>query len=93
MSAKFPRGGGANPFSAIRLLVHSTLSIFHIVFFFFLDEAMKFMIDHILKLPTENQQPQDHIKLPEPHTHSSGSLYDESFETEDPPDKSKGCCS
>ena len=67
--------------------------VFFTPFFIFLDEAMKFMIDHILKLPTENQQPQDHIKLPEPHTHSSGSLYDESFETEDPPDKSKGCCS
>ena len=56
------------------------------------DEAMKFMIDHILKLPSENQQPGDHITLPQIPAPTSGSMYDESFETEDPPGKNKACC-
>lgn len=60
---------------------------------FFTEEAMKFMIDHILKLPTENQQPQDHITLPQSPVVTSGTMYDESFETEAPPGKgNKGCC-
>ena len=53
---------------------------------------MKFMIDHILKLPTENQQPGDHITLPQIPAPTSGSMYDESFETEEPPGKNKACC-
>lgn len=61
-----------------------------------IEEAMKLLIDYILKLPVESQQPVDHIQLPNrTHKLSTGNSYEESFEQEDT-SKNKdqsSCCS
>ncbi|KAL4237881.1 Ras-related protein Rab-32B [Mactra antiquata] len=59
-----------------------------------IDEAMKLLIDYILKLPADNQQPEEHISLPG-HTGSdftSGHTYEISFEEEDTPVKKQSSC-
>lgn len=54
-----------------------------------IDEAMSFLIDHILKLPCDSQQPNEQtVALTTSHTTN----YDESFETEEE-QKKPGCCS
>ncbi|XP_060577918.1 ras-related protein Rab-38-like [Ruditapes philippinarum] len=61
-----------------------------------IDEAMKLLIDYILKLPAENQQPEEHITLPS-RRHSNtnpGNTYEESFEEDDTGrQKQSQCCS
>ncbi|XP_033735959.1 ras-related protein Rab-32B-like [Pecten maximus] len=57
-------------------------------------EAIKYLIQHILELPSESQQPTEHISLaPENNT----SHYDDSFETEESynkrTNKQGACCS
>ncbi|OWF43373.1 ras-related protein Rab-32B-like [Mizuhopecten yessoensis] len=57
-------------------------------------EAVRFLVKHILELPSESQQPTEHISLA---TENNTSHYDDSFETEEGynkrNNKQSGCCS
>ncbi|KAL3872531.1 hypothetical protein ACJMK2_035754 [Sinanodonta woodiana] len=55
-----------------------------------IDEAMKFLIEKILSLPTGSQSPTEHITLP---TETDRTFhYDESFQREGVPEKQSACC-
>ena len=54
-----------------------------------IDEAMNFLIDHILNLPSESQQPNEHISL---FNQQSQNTFEDSFETENVKSKPKSDC-
>lgn len=59
-----------------------------------ISEAVRFLVKNILELPSESQQPHEHISLA--NNDSNVSHYDDSFETEEDYNKrnksSAGCC-
>ncbi|XP_053403869.1 ras-related protein Rab-32B-like [Mercenaria mercenaria] len=59
-----------------------------------IDEAMKLLIDYILKLPAENQQPEEHISLTSRNSYTAGHSYEDSFEEDETHNKKQSsCCS
>jgi hypothetical protein len=50
---------------------------------------MNFLIDHVLNLPSESQQPNEHISL---FNQQSQNTFEDSFETENVKSKSKSDC-
>lgn len=56
---------------------------------FFSDETMNFLIDYILKLPTESQSPDEHISL---FSQQNQNGIDDSFDGDNRAKPKSDCC-